>query len=151
MIACQRQVTLWGNRGKRRRAMRLHGVVHANSTVGPEDAAGLRIEAVNEDTHERPDAGSEPHFPIAIDRATACRPRGDHSAMTQHPTLGGTAIKFPQEFSAGGVQAVEMPVIRDKPNLSLAGCRGESHGRPGIEPPELFTSSRIIGGHRIIG
>ena len=83
--------------------MWLHGVVHSFAAIGPDDTTGFRLQAVYEDSHEWPDAGGEPYFPVSMHRSAAGWPAGKHSSMPQDLALLRAAIEFPQELSIGGM------------------------------------------------
>ena len=56
--------------GEGRRVMRLDNKVGPVTAVGPQHCACIRVDGVDKNTHERPDAGGEKELPLMQDGAS---------------------------------------------------------------------------------
>ncbi len=143
------QLALRCHTGKSVGLVRLLDEQGAVAVVGPNHLARPGVESVQEDTHERPDAGCEIDRPLAVllrsdDGRAADRPRRDHALVAEDLAAGRSAAELPEDFAGWAVEAIEEAVIAADIRPAIPDGRSEANRTVGQEPPDFDTGAGIV-------
>ena len=143
LVADRHQRTLRGDAGEGVGVVRLLDVDRAIAVVGPDRLAGAGVHGVDEDAHERPNAGREVDGAVHDDRGAARGPRRDQAFVAEDLAIVGPAAEFPDELAGVAVQAVKITVIRGKVDLVFPGYRRETDRTIGKVDPFFRAGARV--------
>ena len=150
LVAAHQQVALWRQTGFEERVVvdaHLREVVAV--AVDPQHLAGLRVDGQHEHAERGPDPRREVHHAVRQHRPAADRPERDEPVVAQVAVVGPVLrrpAKLPQQLAVGGVEAVQVAIVRTEVQLPLPHHRGEAHGAFRVEAPLLLTGLRVVRG-----
>src|SRR5690606_25711897 len=121
----------------------LDDVLAAAAAVRPDHFARLRVERVEEDAHEGPDARSEVDLVVVDDRCAARGPHRDQAVIAEDLAIRRSAAELPEEASVFGVERIEPTVIRDEEYAVAPDRRREAHGAVDEVRPSLLARLRV--------
>ena len=119
------------------------------TAIGPDQASGLGVKGMQEDSHEGPDSRAKVDLVIVDDGTAASGPGAYEAIISEHPSFVGTPAELPGERAIGGVEAVEVAVIADDEDFVFPDGRRESDGAISIKAPELFSRLGIKRGELV--
>jgi hypothetical protein len=148
-VAHNHEAALRRDAGERLGLVRLLHERRAVAVTGPDRVAGLGVHRVQEDAHERPDAGREVHHAVGDGRGAAHRPHRDEALVAEDFAVRRPAAELPQQPAAVQADAVQVAVVRRDVRPVAADRRREPHRAVGRVSPRFLSGFTIVGGDAV--
>ena len=150
LLTVDHQRTLRCDAGERIAVVRLLDVLRAVAIVRPTDCAGLRVERVQKDPHERPNAGGEVQRAVGDHRRSARGPGGNETLVAQNFLIRRAAAKPPDELTAVRPQAIDMSIVGREVELVLPRQRSKPHRSVREVTPDFVAGASVVGGDAVV-
>ena len=130
--------------------MGLLHVARAVALVGPDHGARPRLEGVEEDAHEGPDAGAEVDDAVHDHGRAAGGPGRDEPLVPEDAAVAGAAAELPQDVALSGIQAVQVTVVARHVDAAVPGGRSVADRPVGEEGPFLLARAGVVRRHPVL-
>src|SRR5439155_3065080 len=118
--------------------------------VGPDNAAGLRIDRMDKDAHEGPNAGREVDLALVQHGSAAGWPARNEPIVAQNPAPRRPAADLPEQLAFGRTQAIPVAIVGDKVDAIIVCQRGQANRPFGAELPQLRAAARVVSGDVVV-